>query len=93
MSGSHHISQQVTSVLAASPGADCQSSNWAKQWQCGWHEPTAGAAAAGWHAGPPLAAALLVLLVFVLIYSAVRRSGQRRSGQRAGVPSGVRARS
>ena len=56
----------------------CQTGSWQQKWDCGWHQPTTGAANAGYFAGHNVAPALiaLVFLVAIVIAAARTRSGR-----------------
>lgn len=58
--------------------AACDTGNWQQKWDCGWHQPTTGAAQAGYFAGHNVVPALVGLLIVVALIIAVSRS---RSGR------------
>jgi hypothetical protein len=68
-------------VTAAAAPAACSTGTWTQKWDCGWHQPTTGAAHLGTPAGHGFAAALITLAVVVALVLAVRVA--RRSGKAA----------
>jgi hypothetical protein len=60
--------------------ANCNTGSWQQKWQCGWNQPTTGAANAGNFTGHNVLPGLLVLAVIVLVVMAAKKS---RSGARS----------
>ncbi len=75
----------------AATAANCSTGSWAQKWKCGWNEPTATAAHAGYFTGHDVLPALIVLAVVVfLVAGAVRR--RRKAGARRAPSGSARAR-
>ena len=58
--------------------AACSTGSWQQRWDCGWKQPTTGAANAGYFAGHSVMPALIVLLIIVAIIALAGKSRSRR---------------
>ena len=59
--------------------AACSTGTWQQKWDCGWRQPTTGAAKAGYFAGHDVAPVLIGLLIVAMIIIVASRSGSRRA--------------
>jgi hypothetical protein len=58
----------------AAAAANCNTGSWQQKWQCGWNQPTTGAANAGNFTGHNVLPGLIVLIVIVLVVMAAKKS-------------------
>ena len=57
--------------------AGCSTGSWQQKWDCGWNQPTTGAANAGYFTGHNVVPALIGLLILAAIIAVARsRSGR-----------------
>ena len=65
--------------------ANCNTGSWQQKWQCGWNQPTTGAANAGNFTGHNVLPGLIVLAVIVLVVMAAKkgRGGARSAHAKA----------
>jgi hypothetical protein len=66
---------------AAAAAGNCNTGTWQQKWQCGWNQPTTGAANAGAFAGHNVLPWLLVLVIVILAVRAVKK--RKRDGSPA----------
>ena len=64
--------------MPKSPTPSCTGS-WTQKFQCGYHQPTTGAAHLGTAAGHIGAPALIGIMIVVLVLLALSRAGKSRS--------------
>ena len=65
----------ITYLAAAA--ANCTSGSWQQKWDCGWNQPTTGAAHAGSFTGHNVVPVLIGLAIVLLAVRAVRKRRNR----------------
>ena len=78
------------STHLAAGAAACHAGSWLQRWKCGWGQPAAGAAHAGYDFGHNVLPALVVLAVVLLAAGAMRKRKNHSSPAAAG-PARARA--
>jgi len=64
----------MSHVIAAA----CSAGSWTQRWDCGWKQPTTGAANAGYFAGHNVMPVLIGLVIVLAIIALARSSRSRR---------------
>ena len=65
----------MQNILAAA-AANCGTGNWQQKWDCGWHQPTTGAANAA--IGGAGSAVLVVIAIAAVLWLLSKLGGSRR---------------
>ena len=63
----------------AAAAANCTTGSWQQKWDCGWNQPTTGAAHAGYFTGHNVVPVLVGLVIVLLAVRAVRKRRNRAS--------------
>jgi hypothetical protein len=61
-------------ALTTNPGpVPCSTGSWSQKWNCGWNQPTTGAAHAGYVFGHDIVPLLLIAAIIISVAVASRR--------------------
>jgi hypothetical protein len=58
--------------------ANCSSGTWQQKWDCGWNQPTSGAAHAGLVAGHAMPALIVLAVIIAVVMLAKKARGAAR---------------